>query len=106
MIELSASAAREVIRIFEEAEIRLEGGHKNWYGIPDIKFIWHGEWNDPEIEYMGRRCSCFIVEDTMWERFREDDLSDPDEFSQYMQENADEVYELCKLAMGIETEVV
>ena len=71
----------------------------NWYGIPEIKFIWHNEWADPEIEYRGRRCSCYIVEDTMWERYREDDLSDPDEFERYMRENAEEVRELCELAL-------
>ena len=70
-----------------------------WYGIKDIYFIWHNEWSDPEIEYKGKRCSCFVVEDTMWERFHEDDLSDPTEFPRYMMENKDEVYELCELAL-------
>lgn len=77
----------------------LEKKYPNWYGIDGIKFIWHNEWADQEIEYKGRRCSCYVVEDTMWERFHEDDLSDPDEFARYMRENKDEVYELCELAL-------
>lgn len=71
----------------------------DWYGIEGIKFIWHNEWADPEIEYKGERCSCYIIEDTMWERYKEDDLSDPEEFGRYMLENADEVRELCELAL-------
>ena len=44
----------------------------NWYGIEDVGFIWHGSWSDPEIEYKGKRLNATIVEDTMWERFREE----------------------------------
>lgn len=79
----------------------------NWYGIEGIKFIWHGEWSDPEIEYKGRRCSCYVVEDTMWERWIYDDddnliperEKDEEGFEKYMLENADEVRELCDLAL-------
>lgn len=27
----------------------------DWYRIPGIKFIYHNEWSDPEIEYKGER---------------------------------------------------
>lgn len=77
------------------------------YGIEGIKFIWHNEWADPEIEYRGRRCSCYIVEDTMWERWIHDDdskliperESDEEGFAKFMQENADEVKYLCEVAL-------
>lgn len=73
---------------------------RDWYGIETIGFVWHGEWADPEIEYKGRRCSCYIVEDTMWERFREENPNaDEDKFDEYMWENQDEVIELCELAL-------
>lgn len=90
---MNMSAAKEIIRIFEDK------GYPDWYGIPGIKFIWHNAWADPEIEYKGKRCSCFIVEDTMWERYREDHEDNMDAFGNYMRENADEVYELCELAL-------
>lgn len=78
--------------------------YPNWYGIDGIAFIWKGSWNDPLIEYKGRRCSCHIVEDTMWDRFTHDDdgnyiKRDENEFDAYMKENADEVRELCELAL-------
>lgn len=79
----------------------------NWYGIEGIKSIWINSWADPQIEYKGRRCSCYVVEDTMWERWIHDDddnliperENDTDGFEKYMLENADEVRELCELAL-------
>lgn len=77
--------------------------YPDWYGIPGIGYIWHNEWADPEIEYDGKRFSCHIVEDTMWERYREecyerDEEPDEDKFGDYMRENADEVRELARIA--------
>ena len=79
----------------------------NWYGIEGIKFIWHNTQSDPEIEYKGKRCSCYIVEDTMWERWihdNDDNLipereRDFEGFDKFMKENVDEVKELCELAL-------
>lgn len=73
----------------------------NWYGIEDVGFIWHGQWSDPEIEYKSKRINCYIVEDTMWDRFKEDGFCDEDLFGNYMRENADEVRELIELAMEV-----
>lgn len=72
----------------------------NWYGIKKIGFVWHGEWADPEIEYKGKRCSCYEVEDTMWGQFR-DDYPDANEndFEKYMKDNEDEVIELTRLVL-------
>ena len=75
----------------------------DWYGLTGVGFIWHGEWNDPEIEYKGKRINATIVEDTMWERYREecyerDEEPDEDKFGDYMRENADEVRELARIA--------
>lgn len=72
----------------------------NWYGIEEIGFVWHGEWADPEIEYKGRRCSCFIIEDVMWGFYR-DEFPDgnEDDFGDYMLGHTDEVRELCELAL-------
>lgn len=71
----------------------------DWYGLTGVGFIWHGEWNDPEIEYKGKRINATIVEDTMWERWIRDDdgrlidgrESDDDGFKKFMLDNKDEV---------------
>ena len=72
--------------------------------IKGTRYIWHGEWSDPEIEYKGKRINATIVEDTMWERFNEacnEDNETPteDKFVLYMMVNQEDVYELIELAM-------
>ncbi len=69
----------------------------NWYGIENVGFVWHNAWADPEIEYKGKRFSCYIVEDTMWERFNEDD--DEKDFEQFMRDREYDVIELCELVL-------
>lgn len=79
--------------------------YPDWYGIPHIGFIYHNSWADPEIEYKGKRINSTIVEDTMWERWTHDEEGHclrnktNDGFSQYMKDNAEEVYELIELVM-------
>jgi hypothetical protein len=94
-------------RDFYEKNGQMVFGYKeypNWYGIEGIGFIWRGSWSDPEIEYKGHRINSFIVEDTMWERFREDceelgiDTNEFD-FGIYMREEVEYVYELIELAI-------
>ena len=75
--------------------------YPNWYGNEGIKYVWHNSWSDPEIEYQGKKCSCYVVEDTMWSRYEEDGFSDPDKFGDYMRDNASEVRYLCALALGL-----
>lgn len=96
----------DTVKAIEEAESKSKD--KSWYGIPSIKFVWHNEWADPEIEYRGKRCSCYVVEDTMWERWTHDDdgslihgrEEDYEGFNQYMIDNADEVEYLTQVALG------
>lgn len=100
---MTLSEAKAVLNVLKANDKPLP----NWYGIEGIKFIWHNEWADPEIEYKGRRCSCYIVEDTMWYDYTHDDedneipseLCPEDGFEEYMKENADVVRELCELAL-------
>ena len=73
----------------------------NYCGIESIGYVWHGEWADPEIEYKGKRCSVYQIEDTMWSYYV-DECADAteDKFAQYMKEHEDEVIELCENMMG------
>lgn len=79
----------------------------NWYGIEGVGFIWRNSWSDPEIEYKGKRINAYIVEDTMWERFREyceEQGKNADKYIDYfenifMREHSEDVYELIELAM-------
>ena len=96
-------------RSFNEQNGQMVFGYKeypNWYGIEDVGFIYHGSWSDPEIEYKGKRINSYIVEDTMWERFKEeceeqgkDADACIDDFDIYMIEHSEDVYELVELAI-------
>lgn len=79
--------------------------YPDWYGIPNIGFIYHGDWADPKIEYEGKTLNSCIVEDSMWSIYAEDceetgKEPNTDEFEIYMREHADDVYYLIKLALG------
>ena len=79
--------------------------YPDWYGIPNIGFIYHNDWTDPEIEYEGEILNSYIVEDSMWSIYTEDceeTGKEPniDEFADYMKDNTDEVYYLIELALG------
>lgn len=79
--------------------------YPDWYGIPDVGFIYHNEWADPELEYDGEILNSHIVEDSMWAQYREDceeDGIEPDMdgFEVYMKEHAYDVYYLIELALG------
>lgn len=43
-----------------------------FYGIRGIRFIWHGEWNDPELIWHKKSFNYYDVENSLWELFRED----------------------------------
>lgn len=74
-----------------------------WYGIKPIRFIWRGEWADPDICYNRMVVNSHIVEDSMYERYCEDcregnlEITD-DGFAEFMRNNKDEIVELIYLA--------
>ena len=78
--------------------------YPDWYGIPDIGFIWKGTQSDPYLEYNRKQFNSHIVEDTMWERYHMDCkengiMPSEDDFTGYMLSHKDEVYELCNLVI-------
>lgn len=76
----------------------------NFYGIPGVKYISHGEWSDPEVEYKGYTFNYWDVEDSLYDLFKqefepyEDDLyvsRDTGEvlsFEDWLNQNKDLVY--------------
>jgi len=68
----------------------------NWRGVPGVKMIWHGEWSDPELEYNGKVLNYWEVENTMYERAKEDgiDAENDEAFNKYCQDYAYDVYEM------------
>lgn len=69
--------------------------YPDWYGIPDIGFIWHNEWADPELEYKGNLINIHVIEDPMYDLFNEETGKDTyEEFMKYVYNNKDKIYEL------------
>ena len=65
-----------------------------FYGVPGIRFIWHGEWADPELEWNGMLFNYFDLETPLWEVYREECQeagvpTDDDKFGEWVREHAD-----------------
>lgn len=75
-----------------------------FYDVPNTEFVWHGEWNDPEIIYKGFRINYYTIENSLWESFNElcDDAgheANSDDFVIWISQNHDEVYEYLDMAI-------
>ena len=40
-------------------------------GIRGFRFVWHGEWSDPEVVWHGRAMNMYSIEEPMWADFCE-----------------------------------
>ena len=60
-----------------------------WLGTKDIEFIWHGEWSDPELSYMGKVIDYWSIEDFVCGEMKDEglDYNDDDLFRKYVQEH-------------------
>lgn len=59
---------------FLEAHYNNETGEVEpdlFYGVPEVEFIWHGEWADPEVAYKGNVYSYTDVEDALYDDFKD-----------------------------------
>ena len=59
---------------FLEAHYNQETGEVEadlFYGVPEVEFIWHGEWADPEVAYKGKLYSYTDLEDTLYDDFKD-----------------------------------
>lgn len=76
-------------------------GDDNFYGVPGIKFIWHGATEDPEVEYKGIRFDYYDLEDPLWDEYKsemeeEGKKADMSEFDKWVYDNKDLVYEFAE----------
>lgn len=49
---------------------------KGWFGIKDAKFIYHGDWNDPEVVYKGVSLNYWDIESGLLEVYRDEHPED------------------------------
>lgn len=76
-----------------------ESSERYWLGIKGVKLIWHGEWSDSELEYDGKRCYLYDVEEGMYSYMKEriadgEEWGDPDndeDFRDFCRAHADSV---------------
>ena len=99
-IKVSGDAGRLVYENNKRGGRRLnESNERYWLGIKGVKMIWHGEWNDPELEYDGKRCNLYDVEDGMYSYMKEriadgEDWGNPEneeDFRNFCRAHADSV---------------
>ena len=65
---------------------------KWWYGAPGIRMIYHGDWNDPELEADGFVANYYDVEQYMYDNANEDgiDGDNHEAFGQYVRDHVDD----------------
>ena len=87
---MTNSEAIAILNIFDHWNERKP----NYYGIPDVKYIYHNEWSDPELYYKGEYYNIYDVEDTMYsdyEAYKEENSDYNGEFEDYMQEHKEDI---------------
>lgn len=47
-----------------------------WRGVEGSIYRWHGEWADPEVEYRGKLFNETELEDTLWQTYEDDCISE------------------------------
>lgn len=84
--------------IASEAMKKRSRRHSNdaaegWFGIKDAKFIYHGDWNDPEVEYKGVSLNYWDVESGLLEIYRDEHPEDRNDkgFDKWMAAHPEEI---------------
>lgn len=82
--ELKEEPKKESLKIIKKAL-----NESNYRGCDEVRFINHGDWADPELEYNGRTFNYYRIEDALWEMYLEDggNRRDEDAFNQYVRDN-------------------
>lgn len=94
-IRLTESQLKNLIASSVKRALR-EGLYPTWRGLEGSKFIWHGEWGDPEIEYDGVLFNGSDADDMLWEYYKEyiqdNGLTHNDiDFDEWIEQNPEEL---------------
>lgn len=88
----------EEIEVTASKKITASSDKQYFYGVPDVEFIWHNSWADPEISYQGELYNYFDLEEGLLNYYHEvceetgiDDPNDED-FDKWVNQNPDCVY--------------
>ena len=87
---MTNSEAIAILNIFDHWNERKP----NYYGIPEVKYIYHNEWSDPELYYKEEYYNINDIEDIMYSDFEEYKEENPDyngEFEDYMREHTEDI---------------
>jgi len=63
-----------------------------FYGIQEIDFIYHGEWDDPEVKYKEQFFNYYELEESLYEIFNEE--NNDKEFGKWVFENKSKAFEI------------
>lgn len=56
---------------YDRGEEFNEKKNSDWFGVKGAKFIYHGDWNDPEVQYDGVSLNYWDVEAILLDEYRE-----------------------------------
>ena len=79
---------------------------KGWFGIKDAEFIYHGDWNDPEVEYKGVSLNYWDIESGLLEVYRDEHPEDKNDkgFDKWMADHPEEIKSELELLYDAEME--
>lgn len=95
-MKITESQLKKIITKSTMKLLRENEDNSNWYGCPNIRMIYHGNWADPELEANGHVANYWDIEDTWWRQFLEEtghsdsEANDPqveEEFAQFLRSN-------------------
>lgn len=95
-MKITESQLKKIIATSAKKLLRESEQNSNWYGCPNIRMIYHGDWADPELEANGHVANYWDIEDAWWRQFLEEtghsdsEANNPqveEEFAQFLRSN-------------------
>lgn len=90
----------------KKSRMHSKDAEKGWFGIKDAKFIYHGDWNDPEVEYKGVLLNYWDIESGLLEIYRDEHPEDKNDkgFDKWMADHPEEIRSELELFYDAEME--
>lgn len=88
------------MKTLEEIFASIQKQRKLYCNVPDVYFVWHGEWADPEVSYKDKLFNLPMdVETTLYSDYceycKENNVECSEEnFVHYVENNPDELYDI------------